>query len=77
MQFTMDINKVKQEINWVIKLVNSVESKDQLEVALKCFFLWELKHNLSEFKNPFTSNLKGKFWAIYKNKESQFYIPKN
>lgn len=74
MQIIMDINKVNQEMNWVIKLVKSVESKAQLDTALKCFFLWELKHNLNDCKNSITSPLKSKFWAIYKTKESQFSL---
>jgi hypothetical protein len=74
MELIMDINKAKSEINWVIKLVESVQSKEQLSTALKCFFLWEIKHASN---NKVNSLFKSEFWACYKNKESQFSLPQN
>ena len=71
----MDINKAKTEINWVIKLVESVTSKEQLECALKCFFLWDAKHCNGNRVNQLKSSLKSKFWAIYRTKESEFFYP--
>lgn len=68
----MDIKKANTELNWVIKMVDSVESKAQLEVALKCFFLWDLKHIADEKNKLQKSSLKSKFWSIYKTKESKF-----
>jgi hypothetical protein len=75
MELIMDINKAKNEINWVIKLVESVTSKEQLDCALKCFFLWDTKHVGGNKVNQMKSSLKCKFWAIYRTKESQFSYP--
>lgn len=75
MELIMDINKAKSEINWIIRMVNSVRSKDQLDTALKCYFLWELKHLSKNPNHPLRSILKSEFWACYKNKESQFSFP--
>jgi hypothetical protein len=75
MELIMDINKAKSEINWVMKLVESVQSKDQLNTALKCYFLWELKHLSKDCNHPSRTLLKSEFWACYRNKESQFSFP--
>jgi uncharacterized protein YeaC (DUF1315 family) len=77
MELIMDINKATSEINWVIKLVESVQSKEQLDTALKCFFLWESKHNANKSHHPLKSNMKSKFWASYRTKETQFSFPKH
>ena len=63
------------DLNWVIAVTKSVESKDQLSISLKCYFLWEKKYKsiIEEFPNSKFA-LRGKFWAIYKNKESQFSV---
>ena len=65
----MNETKANQEMSWVLRILSSVNSKSQLETALKCFLLWDLKHSQSSNK----SELKGKFWALYRNKESQFF----
>lgn len=75
MELIMDISKAKSEINWVMKVLKSVKTKEQLETALKCYFLWELKYFQKKSSLPFGSMLKSEFWACYKNKESQFSFP--
>jgi hypothetical protein len=77
MEFIMEINKGKSEINWVIKMVNSVKSKEQLDTVLKCFLLWEIKHASKNSNHKINSVFKSEFWACYKNKESQFSFPEN
>ena len=72
-------NKTKVQVDYerVIKIVESVESKDHLDVSLRCFFLLSLKHkerNLTSSEKLIVSNFKSKFWAIYKNKE-QLFLP--
>lgn len=70
MEKLMDTNKAKKEISWVIKMVESVQTKEQLDTALKCYFLWEIKY-------PSIKNMKSEFWASFKNKESQISFPEN
>ncbi len=72
MTLIVDINKANKEISWVIKMIESVQTKQQLEVVLKCFLLWDLKHDATHNYNPLKSTLKSKFWAVYKTKETQF-----
>lgn len=68
-------SQMVSDLKWVIAIAKSVQSKDQLLISLKCFFLWEKKYN-SVFKSfPNTKfSMRGAFWAVYKNKESQFSI---
>ena len=75
MTLIMDINKANKEISWVIKMVESVKTKEQLEAVLKCFFLWDLKHDSTNKHNPLKSALKSRFWAVYKTKETEFSYP--
>jgi len=70
----MDTEKANKELNWVIRMVYSVKTKTQLEVALRCFFLWDLKHVTSIYDKTQKSAMKSKFWSIYKNKETQFSL---
>ena len=72
MKLKVKETKVNTELNWVIKIVNSVKTKDQLDVALKCFLLWDMKPSC-EPKCKEKSHLKGVFWSIYKNKEANFF----
>ena len=72
MEIEVKETTVNTELNWVIKIVNSVKTKDQLDVALKCFLLWDIKHNC-EPRCEEKSQLKGVFWSIYKNKEANFF----
>ena len=73
MKLKVKETKVNTELNWVIKIVNSVKTKDQLDVALKCFLLWDMKHSC-EPRCEEKSMLKSKFWSIYKNKETNFFV---
>lgn len=61
------------DFDWVIKVVKSVKTKEQLSISLKCFLLWEDKHKneISKLSHS-KSSIRSSFWAIYKNKESQF-----
>lgn len=65
----MDVTKAKNEMNWVIGVVKSVKTKNQLEIALKCFHLWDLKHPSTNDTKSEKSSLKSRFWSVYKNKE--------
>jgi len=70
----VNIRKVLHDFEWVIRITNSAQTKTQIEVAHKCFNLWELKHvtkNVTEKELNTINRLRSKFWAILKNKTSQ------
>lgn len=77
MTTTLNLKRVNTELNWVIKVVKSVKTKEQLEGAFKCFVLWSLKYSYNE-KNEayrsYISALKSRFWSEYKNKETKFLV---
>jgi hypothetical protein len=77
MTTTLNLKRVNIELNWVIKVVKSVKTKEQLDGAFKCFVLWSLKYSNSVDKESYRnyiSSLKSKFWSEYKNKESKFLV---
>ena len=70
----LQIDKMIRELEWVISITKSVKSRDQLITSSKCFFLWEKKYkSLINQELPYHP-FRGKFWATYKNKESELSI---
>ena len=68
-------SKMISDLDWVIKITKSVKSRDQLNISLKCFLLWEQKYRDMILDLPNSKlSMRGAFWAIYKNKESQFSL---
>jgi ABC-type histidine transport system ATPase subunit len=70
----VNIKTAIYDFEWVIRITNSAETKTQIDVAYKCFNLWELKHvtnNVTEKELNIINRLRSKFWAILKNKTSQ------
>lgn len=68
-------SRMLADLSWVIAITKSVQSKDQLSISLKCFFLWEKKYKDVIEKLPESRlSMRGAFWAIYRNKESQFSV---
>ncbi len=59
------------DFEWVMKILDSSETNDQVKISHNCFSLWEKKHLTScdSFDDMQTMNdLRKKFWAKYKNK---------
>jgi len=78
MKLKVDIKTSVTDFNWVIRILNSSKTKDQLDVAFKCFTLWEEKHlnnSLSTNDANLLNSLRGKFWANFKNKNSRVSKP--
>lgn len=70
---TMNVDTVINDFTWVIKILESSESKEHMQTTLKCFNLWENKHvdnNLTIKEKKIISELKTKFWDKFKNKVS-------
>jgi hypothetical protein len=71
----MNLNKAYKDYEWVIKVLNSVNSKCQLECVNKCFNLWETKYvtdDISPCDDKMIHLLRSRFWASFKNKELRF-----
>jgi hypothetical protein len=68
---TMNVNKVLNDFKWVIKILDSSESKAHMDTTLKCFSLWENKHidkSLTKNDKQIITELRCKFWSKFKNK---------
>lgn len=61
-------SQIYNDAQKVIKIIESVKTKEQLDVALKFFYLFNAKYP----NKPETHYIKSKFWAIYKNKKVNF-----
>jgi hypothetical protein len=73
MLLTVNISKAVYEFEWILKILESSENEKHMDCTLKCFYLWEKKY--SEPKGTLTENkvierLKGNFWALFKNKNT-------
>jgi hypothetical protein len=75
MLIKLNYGNANEDFNWVIRVLNSAETNNQLNVANRCFQLWEKKYvneNLTKIEKFFVSNLRSKYWALFKNKEAAF-----
>jgi hypothetical protein len=67
----MNITSAINDFKWVIKILDSSESKEHMDTSLRCFNLWENKHvdrSLTTNDKQVISELKSKFWSKFKNK---------
>jgi len=63
------------EFEWVIRVMESAETKHQLDVVYKCFHLWEQKHvskNITKVELNKINSLRSNFWVMFKNKNIKF-----
>ena len=71
----LTFKKIIGDFEWVMKVLESAQSKKQMEVAEKCFRLWELKHitdRASVLDMVSINNLRRNFWVSFKNKNVKF-----
>jgi hypothetical protein len=71
----LTFKKIIGDFEWVMKVLESAKSKNQMEVVEKCFRLWELKHitdRVSVLDMVSINNLRRNFWVSFKNKNVKF-----
>jgi hypothetical protein len=71
----LTFKKIIGDFEWVMKVLESAQSKNQMEVVEKCFRLWELKHitdSVSVLDMVSINNLRRNFWVSFKNKNVKF-----
>ena len=74
MYSAMTFKKVIGDFEWVMKILESAENKNQMDVVERCFRLWELKHvtkNVSVIDMASINNLRRNFWVVFKNKNTK------
>jgi hypothetical protein len=67
------IDKMKSELDWVIKITKSSKTLDQLGISQNCYELWLKKYD--QYSNDIVygyllAHLKSRYWLTKKNKES-------
>ena len=74
MLIEVETKSIFSDFDWVIRVLESSETSNQLDCVLNCFKLWETKHcdGIENLKNRvITKDLKSQFWALFKNKSSR------
>lgn len=74
----LNYENVIYEFNWVIRLLNSSETSDQMDVVSRCFQLWEnryVKNKLTKIEKSFISSLRAEYWSLFKNKKTRLVSP--
>jgi hypothetical protein len=70
---TMNRTTALNDFKWVIKLLDSSESKEHMDTTLKCFTLWENKHvdkSLTTNDKRIITELRSNFWSKFRTKIS-------
>lgn len=71
----LKFKKIIEDFEWVMKVLESAQSKKQMEVVERCFRLWELKHitdRVSVLDMTSINNLRRNFWVSFKTKSIKF-----
>jgi hypothetical protein len=69
----MRINEAIKDFEWVVRVLESAETKLQMESVMNCFNLWEVKYrreNFSETESSIVRRLKSNYWSLFKQKDS-------
>jgi len=71
MMLQINLKDTFEDFIWIIKVLDSSTSEDQMECVKNCFYLWEKKHlsQVNSVQDARSLNrLRGYFWAKFKNK---------
>lgn len=72
---TMQVESLVYDFKWVLKILDSSESKEHMDTTLRCFNLWENKYvvdSLPSNEKALVKELRSRFWCKFKNKISDF-----
>jgi hypothetical protein len=67
---------VIKDFEWVIRVLESAETKTQMECVMNCFNLWETKYDtdgFSQIESNTIRRLKGVYWSSFKNKDLKLF----
>jgi len=74
MLIQVETKNIFSDFDWVIRVLESSETSNQLDCVLNCFKLWETKHcdGIKNLKNRvIIKDLRAQFWALFKNKSAR------
>jgi hypothetical protein len=71
MLIQMRISDAIKDFEWVVRVLESAETRTQMKSVMSCFNLWELKYRRDKFtevEDKTIRALKSNYWSLYKNK---------
>jgi hypothetical protein len=71
MGISINMKSALNDYKWVVRILNSSETKEHLECAEKCFNLWDDKYLPPEvvgLEKQFLKRLRNNFWSNYHQK---------
>ena len=80
MGISIDMKSALNDYKWVVRILNSSETKEHLECSEKCFNLWDDKYlppELVGLENRFLRRLRNNFWSNYHQKRISITFKKN
>jgi hypothetical protein len=71
----LNVKLALKDFEWVIRVLKSAQTKNQMDVVYNCFLSWEKKYTkeiVSNTELTIINRLRSIFWASFKNKNSKF-----
>ena len=79
MGVSINMKSALNDYKWVVRILNSSETKEHLECTEKCFNLWDNKYLPSEItvlEKRFLRRLRNSFWSSYHQKRISIIFKK-
>ena len=79
MAISNNLNSALNDYKWVVRILNSSETKEHLECTEKCFNLWDSKHSQSgtnSIEKKFLRRLRNNFWSNFHQKRISIVFKK-
>jgi hypothetical protein len=80
MRGSINMKSALNDYKWVVRILNSSETKEHLECTEKCFNLWDEKYLPPEvigLEKRFLRRLRNNFWSSYHQKRISITFKKN
>ena len=80
MTISSNLKSALNDYKWVVKILNSSETKEHLDCTEKCFNIWDNKHLLSGtncIEKKLLRRLRNNFWSNYHQKRISITFKKN
>jgi len=74
-----NITSALNDYKWVVKILNSSETKEHLECTEKCFNLWDVKYlssDINGIEHKFLKRLRNYFWSNFHQKRISITVKK-
>jgi hypothetical protein len=80
MGVSINMKSALNDYKWIVRILNSSETKEHLECTEKCFNLWDDKYlppEITGLEKRFLRRLRNNFWSSYHQKRISITFKKN